>query len=357
MGNTLYESFNKLKKSYYNIDVSANELFAADDLHVKCEEFIENHFILGSKANAIEVSYREKYKEKGKHIHTVSLYSLGAVLENMFFSRIQNDLKNKGIDNGWYSEKEYKYTWFLTALYHDIASCVENLNSEEVPCCRNCPFKRRTTFLNSKTGRFGEELVKNYCRYRVASGKQDHGIFAGMMFYNKLFNNFHNRTKNHDWNREPVFEMNGVKWRREHLDHFAYVADAIICHNIWTVQENDDAGVDTYKKYNLEELIISNENKKLSVQEYPLHFMLCLLDTIEPVKRFTKMSAYDVLNNISVEKHSENGIRIAWNDRIKQETDFWTWIKNITGMKDWMKLDISPCKQEGDWCYVTVDFR
>ena len=33
--------------------------------------------------------------------------------------------------NEWYSDKEYMYSWFLTCLYHDTASCIEKISSAE----------------------------------------------------------------------------------------------------------------------------------------------------------------------------------------------------------------------------------
>jgi hypothetical protein len=125
---------------------------------------------------------------------------------------------------------------------------------------------------------------------------------------------------------------------------------------MWTVNESDEAGVAKYHDLGLDKLIISKEEDKLSIDDYPLNFMLCLLDSIEPVKRFKKLSAREVLENVSIE--AENGeITIAWTDKMKKQADFWDWMKNISTMKDWMQVDVSSCEREGEWCYVTVTIR
>jgi len=216
----------------------------------------------------------------------------------------------------------------------------------------------KTIFASEKIPRFSKKLVKNYCHYRISSGKQDHGIYGGILLYDKLVKNFNSKTKGHDWKLQTDYVYEGLCWRREHLDHFAYVADAIICHNIWTVCSNDTESVKNYKKYHLDELIIdpsSTPEKRLSIEESPLQFMLCLLDTIEPVKRFSRLSAYEVLENISIKVTGDKSIRIAWNEIIKKESSFWDWMKNISGLKDWMLVDISQCQQEDDWCFVTIN--
>lgn len=76
------------------------------------------------------------------------------------------------------------------------------------------------------------------------------------------------------------------KWHIEQLSHAAYAADAIICHNIWMGGEMD---TELYQAYGLSPLLyLKHGENKLSIQKYPLQFMLCLLDTIEPAKRFAK---------------------------------------------------------------------
>lgn len=363
---SLYELFGTQipKWSYYSVEIIPANLFSisGDEAHANCEKFISDHFLFGSKESVLDTPFRAKYKDRGKHEHTVSLYLIGLLFQGLFLPMIKEDLKAIGInDADWYRDRDFMYTWYLSCLYHDAASCVEKIEDQIFPCCNYCivrgamPYTGRTIF-NRKRSRYSMETIKKYCHYRICGGARDHGIHGGTLLYKKLTQNFRQKTRYHSWSDEPVCTIGELEWRREHLDHFRYIADAIICHNMWTVQETDTKGVENYKKYHLDELIVHSDADKLSIKEYPLQFMLCLLDTIEPVKRFEQLTARGVLENISIEP-SGSRIRIAWTEKIKQQPEFWKWMENISNMKNWMQVDVSPCRQEGEWCYVTIDIR
>ncbi len=72
----------------------------------------------------------EKLSANVRSVHMVSLYLLGYALAESFdkdlkkyFSKYIKSLNNK--ITSWY---DFRYTWFLTALFHDIASCKENID-------------------------------------------------------------------------------------------------------------------------------------------------------------------------------------------------------------------------------------
>ena len=91
-----------------------------------------------------------------------------------------------------------------------------------------------------------------------------------------------------------------------------------------------------------------NRNKKLNIDDHPLQFMLCLLDTIEPVKRFSnfensmEMDAYDVLQRISIEKEWGNGIKIKWCPYLKElnSSGFESWMNGIKELEKWMAVTL-----------------
>lgn len=358
---SLWNSYKSLKKSYYDIDIKTEDLFG-EEAKRECYYFIHNHFVHGCKEDVFDVDFLNKFTINGKHEHTTALYLMGLLMQSVFFSKIKDDLCKIGINgDNWYTERDYMYTWYLTCLYHDTACCAEELENQTFPCCNCCiargknPYTNKTVFRKKKP-HYSKATIKNYCFYRISNGKIDHSIHAGMLVYGKLYNNFKKKTRNHNWKDNSVCTHDGLIWRREHLDHFAYVADAIICHNMWTVQKTDAKGVKKYKKYHLDELIVHSDADRLSINEYPLQFMLCLLDTIEPVKRFEQLTAREVLENISIEL-SDSRIQIAWTEKIKQQPEFKTWMGNITTVNDWMQVDVSTYKKEGEWDYVTINIR
>lgn len=122
----------------------------------------------------------------------------------------------------------------------------------------------------------------------------------------------------------------------------AYIVDAIICHNIWLGGPSEE---ETYKSYGLTPLLWEmHPENKLSIREYPLQFMLCLLDTIEPTKRFTGMRAYDILNKISIKEECEDskGFDIVWDEELELDNrtidDLSQWCNNIMNMPEWMEV-------------------
>ena len=133
---------------------------------------------------------------------------------------------------------------------------------------------------------------------------------------------------NHCEGAEPdekgfICKESNLVWNIEQISHAAYVADAIICHNIW-ISDSENANI-KYEKYNLYPLLYDEHNEnKLSIKKYPLQFMLCLLDTIEPIKRFAKdpyegdMEPKDVLSHVCIE-FENNKLTIQWDKEIEEE--------------------------------------
>lgn len=121
------------------------------------------------------------------------------------------------------------------------------------------------------------------------------------------------------------------------------MADAIICHNIWMGGEMD---TELYRAYGLSPLLyLKHGENKLSIQKYPLQFMLCLLDTIEPAKRFAKKlndeiyypTPRDVLKDVKLEFQND-GLKVKWGENIRKQPDFWYWQGALNGLKDWMEV-------------------
>ncbi|MDD3939227.1 MAG: hypothetical protein PHN25_00905 [Tissierellia bacterium] len=126
MDKSLLDAYSELNMSYYYIDINAKELFngSRSEEVSNCRKLIKNHFDKGDKQEALCIPWNDEYYKSGKHTHTVLLYLLGLLLEN----DLKNDLESMfkkiiPIERDWY---EYKYTLFLTCLYHDAASFIEH---------------------------------------------------------------------------------------------------------------------------------------------------------------------------------------------------------------------------------------
>ena len=196
----------------------------------------------------------------------------------------------------WHNEKrDYLYTWYLPSMYHDFASCIElgsiypndsesrrslcfhlgNHNIQYVPY-RSFPYKAHNVPF-----RFSPELISNYFYYRACCGDCDHGIIAGYLFFDRFIKNFLLKTENclcTNFDENGNVEVDNLNWNTDFPMYAAYVADAIICHNIWLGGKTEK---ETYTQYGLTSLVYTEHpESKLSVEAFPLQFMLCLLDTI-----------------------------------------------------------------------------
>ena len=346
---SLYDDFSNIPKGYYGIKINVDELFDNERALHNCNLFIQKHFTAGCKKGVLDITenYTNEYELRGKQVHTVSLYLLGLHLMKLFNKTLKEKIeflipsKDK-----WY---DYYYTWYLTCLYHDIASVIE----------RNKEFLSETEEIaktqlydeDKNLFRFDRDIILKYQKYRSNKGRVDHGVFGGISFFNRIKASFEKETFGHDWQAEPVYNKHNLKWRLEHIKHFAYIADAICCHNIWLAV--DSAAKKEYQEKGLDELCVENHTDKLSFREYPLQFILCLLDTIEPVKRFSDMKPKDVLENISI-KSTGTTITIEWTKSIKNNKNFFRWLDSICSLDEWMKLNVKSCECNGETCKIKI---
>ena len=376
MWDNLWDIYHGLECSYYGIPNfglnSVSEVFSDKS----CLSFIEQHYDEGSKKEAFNLVFQKQYQEKGKHQHTVALYLLGLHLKEQFKGILSYKINE--LIPGSSTWGDYKYTWFLTCLYHDTASCIEQRPTTESLTEHQktldfylkefdvtyTPFNYVPIQLNVSLTRFPEPLVKNYFHYRMHDNKLDHGIMAGYILFDRLYKNFSEKTKNKKWGNNKKVIIDGLYYRPEHLDHFAYIADAIICHNIWTASE--PKYINIYKNYGLEPLIVegNNQDKKLNIDDYPLQFLLCLLDSIEPVKRFIEekadveppMKAVDVLRMFCINRAQNNTIKISWCRCLEEQkkTRFKSWLDNVFGLNKWMDVNVAG---EDNSVRITINRR
>ena len=361
---TLFELYNRSNISYYDIKYSAMDLFGNTDTKNECYKFLQEHFERGKKYELLITDLYPEYQQNGKHIHSVSLFLLGKELLPHFRKELNKALAGFLPHYDYWHDhgRDFWHTWFLTAMYQDYASCMEDvtprINDSErhrslafhlgnhnirYSIYSDYPYKTKNVPL-----RFSKKLIENYFYYRACSDACEHGIIAGQLFFDRYVKKFLEETRGQTFNELGGWNGCGVHWNTDMFMYTAYIVDAIICHNIWLGGPREEG---TYKAYGLTPLLwhIHPENK-LSIREYPLQFMLCLLDTIEPTKRFTGMRAYDILNKISIKEECEDskGFDIVWNESLETDdgnngNSFKQWYKGIENMQEWMNI---TCKQE-----------
>lgn len=359
-------------KVYYNDPKLIRSLKAlkANPTKEKAHQFIENYFNAGSKEKVFAMDFQQKYMKMGKHLHTTSLYLLGCHLSKLINMPLRLHLQDRVQSVGWY---DFKYTWFLTSLYHDASCVLEDDALEAGMCdhfkslnyhlgknqiendvfqymskhynCLNCRENLCDKSMNNSYFTFPESLVRNYFFYRVDyMHTVDHGIIAGYIMFDRLIKNYEQawmeKCKDVGRCNYKDFKHKNLSWRIEHQAHFACIANAIIAHNIWYCDEDDQ---DKYKRYGIEALF-SSTAEKISINKWPLLFFLGLLDTIEPVKRFEgKMPTIEIWKQLNISVLNGNVIIEIGEDLImKCPDEYKKWLDAIYAMTDWLSISLEP---------------
>ena len=370
-GKSLYELYSEQAESYYGIKYKAEDLFSFDlDIsQVRCRKFLHNHYMKGKKAALLSSTVFDQYEQNGKHIHSASLYLLGKVLLSVFQGHLGRELGvflphyMKWHDHSW----DFLHTWYLPSMFHDFASCIElsTINKDDSERHKSLNFHLGNHNIQySPYGnfsykseeipfRFSAELIENYFYYRACNGKCDHGIIAGFLFFDRFIKNF----KRHTNGGGKVFDEDGnmiisdLNWNIDLPMYAAYAADSIICHNIWMGGKCKE---EEYIEYGLAPLLYNRHpENKLSVNKFPLQFMLCILDTIEPTKRFSEFhSPRGILQAIYIKTDSDMEISLGWDHLISESDNFQQWLSGIKSMEDWMDVLV-----EIGACGVKIKFR
>lgn len=300
----------------------------------------------GKKSGAFDMAFFQTYLSEGKHEHTVILYFLGCLFSEIIDKQLkQHLLYHIPSIIEWY---DFRYTWFLTCLYHDTATVIEE-NEYREGCSTDINFylgkydvkykifEHAWKKSQRKPYTYSEKLIKNYFKYRVEyCHKIDHGIIAGYILYDRLVKNYKKTwmefSKANSGEKYEHFYYQDLNWRIDHIDHLAIIADAIISHNIW-YSENTDESREIYRQYGLDSLFY-NPSARIT-QMNPLVFFLGLLDTVEPFKRFKTRDCLD-------------HVVIQFNNDYKKSIEFKTiddfeatkWFESVNNMGIWLAVDI-----------------
>lgn len=313
-------------------------------------QYIEEYIRLGGKSILLDFNYsfRRNLVKNGKHIHTVSMYYLGCLLEDIVANPLKDISKSLSIE--WYFFHDFKYYWFLASLYHDIAHVIEKEINIKVIDYDSC--LQEYSIINNvydhiwkakSDYKYDKDLIENYFNYIKDCRKHnEHGILAGHLLYDRLMKNYDNSWKDLigidgcNGNTYDHFIHKGKTCRIEHKDIYAIVANAIIGHNIWY---SDDKPL--YNKYHLEKLLKDKSNK-IKFNDYPLLVFLAVIDTIEPIKYFTEKSENKdpkyIWENISIE-YNESSKEIVIN-MINKIDKYKCWFKNIKTLEDWIDVEV-----------------
>lgn len=154
--------------------------------------------------------------------------------------------------------------------------------------------------------------ISRYFAFRLLSFESiyksiciDHGIAGGYLFFDTIINNYARAYSEASANRnieisDFYYPSNGTRLMHfsfNQLPIFAYIADCIINHNIWSAKTGTEYEV-VYKEMGMVKLLDS-EYDKINFFKNPLLFILAISDSIEPYKLLSDLP-------IDVEDYDKN---------------------------------------------------
>ena len=228
-----------------------------------------------------------------------------------------------------HKDAPFAYVWFLVCLFHDLAYPLEYKRGgkRDFKSYQELSEKKKwDKDLDGVPHQYSREILEHYFDYRNSGddAMNDHGICAGHYLYADLCA---------IQERKKMQRSNKSWWKDELKVIFNLAAWVVACHNIWSTQEDND-NVETYRGKNLEALILERDNEGklqylIKLEEHPLLFLFCLVDTIEPIKIVEDVS---LLDKIRLEIADE-GIRLEIDLICGCRTRL---LKNIRSLNDWL---------------------
>ena len=231
------------------------------------------HFIYYKKYLPEEYDYRIK--------HILFSFGLGLVFADFAnlttkisekYKYCQYEIENNNNDN-------FLYAWLTVCLYHDFGYYVDHKKYSNISNLSNIINSLECNiFMSGALSRYSPELYHKYYADRYKTNKKngdfeigDHGILGGIVLYDLI-------------NRESSCE-------------YCYFDEnlcfCIMEHNIWK-QKKD------YPLSSPYHWIDKSNFVKIDSQKEPLLFLLSLVDTIEPTKKFSKYKDSDSSSDKSI---------------------------------------------------------
>ena len=290
-----------------------------------CFLFFERYLGKGCK-NEVECFRLLKKLNCTRLQHTLSCFLLGLLifhnsskLKGAIVSKLrQTEPKRENED----PEQRFYYIWMLTCLYHDIGYLYEDGdiildNNAVVPNLFQKAQPRNVTPYSRRT--INRYYDYRHCRWNC----EDHGIVGGALLFNDLCELRKDR-ENHPKDK--------LYWGVDLENDYLIASYTIASHNIFKISHNSDYA-NCYRCKKLNALI--HENKIIKPSTHPLLFLLCLADTIEPIKQF-KLSP---LEKIDIQ-FDKNAIIIMIDLSMITSKAKMGYRRKIMELKDWLISDV-----------------
>ena len=246
-----------------------------------CRKFIRLFFDDSGKAGAASAilyglkKIKSLSNERCQHIVYVFLLGVGiydkvAEIKTRIDEQIQQYIEQYGCK----SDVNFYFIWFLCCLFHDLGYVKE----ESEKLVEGIDFQVGQTLVGVPNV-FSRRTIKNYWSFRQKShGKNDHGIYAGITMYKSLCE-IRSVQEKDSWENEKL------SWENELEKIYNIASWIVLCHNIWFGHKQKICECEIYKEFSLDKLLLDEGEYKIKLNNHPLFFFFCLIDTIEPIKK------------------------------------------------------------------------
>lgn len=259
----------------------------------KAKEVVKNQF---SKFGKGDTKYNKLLSEiedidDVRCAHIIYTFLLGIYFykkNDLIRVTIDDSVKKKLMDAG--HPNDFPFLWFLICLFHDLGYSEENKHHHSRIGVNWANNQKKPAAFNGVPELYSK-IYKQYFLYRkIEHGKTDHGIYAGLKMYEDLRKIQKEQKKNHQ--DEDV-------WRDKLVSLYNLTSWVVLAHNVYFTLDTKLETCALYKKYSLDELILETtgqgnvKNYPIRLSEYPVLFLFCLVDLIEPMKRIEKIECCD----------------------------------------------------------------
>lgn len=236
------------------------------------------------------------------------------------------------------------------ALYTELLSYAESSN------CHHVHYSNGAIIRN---GWYNKQIINNYFDYRFWNMNVcDHGIVGGSLFLDRIIKNYvatymsecfrqHNIINLDDFNNS----ISGLRFSKHQLPIFYHISNCILAHNVYKAEECKESEAKTYRDYKLDKLI-GTSFEPICEKKDPLLYILSVSDTLDPVKiyrRASKISALEVLKNISFDfVPGSKTIKISVSNAISIEPIY----KAANSLNEWTV--VTTDNKTNDSFYITL---
>ncbi|CAC9974388.1 hypothetical protein [Flavobacterium panici] len=319
---TIYQHIEDLKIEQWHYYHGIDNRFAAQKPFVDSisyTDFIRNYFTQGQKVEIFENS-RINPSTLRLPEHICSVFMMGIIFHEN--TSLRSRIKPGTNDPGY---QTFPFIWFLTALFHDNAYQMED--KQQLTEIHTLPdliahFDITHNLFAAKFKRC-RKLMQVRGKYFLFRKKQfgvvDHGLLGGLLLYDRLVKI--RRAKHRA-------QEGGLFWGIKLENQYRMAADAISIHNIW-IQKPE-----IVQKYDLTEFI---NFEKIKLNDFPLFYLLAIVDTLEPVKEFKKRGFSEdvILKSINL-SFKRKSIEFSKSDTCL--IDFGVLVSRLEYFNDWIDI-------------------